>query len=75
MTRDLRRYAKQTNLRLLIGFFLLLVLVGDGLIYLFFGQGSAIVGLICVGAALIPAFLVWLVLALMDWIHKKADQG
>ncbi len=75
MTRDLRRYAKQTNLRLLVGFFLLLVLVGDGLIYLFYGPGSATVGLICVGMALVPALLVWLVLLLMDWILKKADRG
>jgi hypothetical protein len=75
MTRDLRRYSKQTNVRLLIGFFVLLVLVGDGLIYLFYGQGSAIVGLICVGVALIPALLVWLVLLLMEWILKKADRG
>ncbi len=75
MTRDLRRYSKQTNLRLLIGFFVLLVLIGDGLIYLFWGSGSAVMGLICVGAALVPALVVWLLLLLLEWIRKTADKG
>ncbi len=74
MTRDLRKYAKQTNFRLLIGFFLLLLVVGIGLIYLFYGRNAAVMGLICTGAALLPAVLIWLVLWLMGYIVKKANE-
>jgi hypothetical protein len=74
MTRDLRRYAKQTNLRLLLGFFMLLLLVGIGLIYLFYGRNAALMGLLCTGAALVPAFLVWLILWVMGYIVKKANE-
>jgi hypothetical protein len=74
MTRDLRKYAKQTNFRLLLGFFGLLLVIGIGLIYLFYGRNAALMGLICTGAALIPAILVWLVLWLMGYIVKKANE-
>ena len=71
MTRDLRRYARQTNFRLLVGFLLVVFLVGDGLIYLFMGQNSAVMGLVCLVLGLTPALLVWLLLAGMDWLVKK----
>ncbi len=74
MTRDLRKYARQTNLRLVIGFIILLVIVGIGLIDLFFGRNAALMGLICIAAALVPAALVWLVLWLMGYIVKKANE-
>jgi hypothetical protein len=38
MSHDLRRYAKQTNIQLIIGFLLILFIVGDGLIYLRYGS-------------------------------------
>ncbi len=74
MTRDLRKYARQTNLRLLLGFFGLLLVVGIGLIYLFYGRNAALMGIICTGAAFLPAVLVWLVLWVMGYIVKKADE-
>jgi hypothetical protein len=74
MTRDLRKYAKQTNLRLLLGFFVLLLVIGIGLIYLFFGRNAALMGLICTGGALVPAVLIWLVLWVMGYIVKKANE-
>jgi hypothetical protein len=74
MTRDLRKYAKQTNFRLLLGFFGLLLLVGIGLIYLFFGRNAALMGLLCTVAALVPAFLIWLILWVMGYIVKKANE-
>jgi hypothetical protein len=73
MARDTRRYAEQTNRRLLIGFFVLLFLLGDGLIYLFMGREAAILGLICILGMLVPALLVALVLGLMGWIVKKSQ--
>ncbi len=74
MSRDLRKYAKQTNLHLLLGFFGLLLFVGIGLIYLFYGRNAALMGLFCTGTVLIPAILVWLVLWVMGYIVNKANE-
>jgi hypothetical protein len=72
--KDLRRYARQTNTRLLVGFFLILVLVGLGMIYTIWGSSAAIAGLICIGAAMVPAVLIWLMLSIVGWIAKKANE-
>jgi len=45
MKRDLRDYAKNTNVRLGVGAFVLLFVVGTGLIYLIYGPGAAAFGL------------------------------
>jgi len=74
MTRDLRKYARQTNTRLLVGFMLLLFLVGDGLIYAFYGRESAIMGLICLAAGTAPLLLIGLVLWGMEWVVKRANR-
>lgn len=75
MSRDLRRYASQTSVRLIVGALLLVFLVGDGLIYLIYGPASAVMGLLCLLGALVPIVLVWLVIMLMDWIVKRGNQG
>jgi hypothetical protein len=74
MIRDLRKFTRQTNARLLFGFFVLLFGVGLGLIYLFWGLESALVGLVCLLGALVPAGLVWFFLAILGWIAKKAQE-
>jgi hypothetical protein len=74
MTRDLRKYARQTNSRLLAGFFVLVFGLGLGLIYWLWGPDAALVGLICLLGALVPAALVWLVLAVMGWVARKAQE-
>jgi len=74
MTRDLRKYARQTNFRLLLGFFGLLLFVGIGLIYLIYGRNAALMGILCTGAAIVPAGLIWLVLWIMGYIVKKANE-
>ena len=75
MTRDLRKYARQTNVRLGVGAFLLLLIVGTGLIYYIYGPGAAVGGLLCLGAALVPIVLIFLSLALLDWIQKRANRS
>jgi hypothetical protein len=70
MGRDLRQYARQTNFRLIVGFILLLFILGDGLIYLFYGQGAAIMGLICLIGALMPIVLILAALWIIDWVGK-----
>ncbi|MBM3144477.1 MAG: hypothetical protein FJ010_05770 [Chloroflexi bacterium] len=74
MTRDLRKYARQTNTRLLVGFLLLLFVVGDGLIYAFYGRQSAIMGLICLAAGAAPLLLIGLVLWGMEWLVRQANR-
>ncbi len=74
MARDLRRYARQTNARLILGAILLLFVVGDGLIYWLYGSGPALMGLLCLAAGLAPVLFIWLALALVDWFLKKADR-
>ena len=72
MTRDLRRYARQTNVRLFIGFLALLVMVGDGMIYLEFGREAALLGLACISLGLTPLILIALALWGIEWLTRRA---
>jgi hypothetical protein len=74
MSRDLRKYARQTNIRLAIGAVLVLFIIGDGLIYLFYGGGAALMGILCLLGGMVPVVLVILVLLLFDWIQKRANR-
>ena len=71
--RDLRQYARSTTLRLVAGFVVILLLVGDGLIYWIYGPGAAVSGLICIFAGLLPLILITLALLLLDVIVKSAN--
>jgi hypothetical protein len=75
MGRDLRRSSRQTTIRLVIGFFIILLVVGLGLIYLIWGRNAAVSGLICIGLGVFPIGLIWLLLWLLGWIAKKMDRG
>jgi membrane protein implicated in regulation of membrane protease activity len=74
MTRDLRKYARQTNIRLAVGGLFLLFIVGDGLIFLVYGGGAALVGFLCLLAGLFPILIIILVMIILDWIAKRANQ-
>jgi len=74
VTRDLRRYTRQTNIRLIVGALLLLFIVGDGLIYLIYGKGAALMGLLCLLAGLIPVALTLLIMLLLDWVAKRVKE-
>jgi hypothetical protein len=75
MSRDLRRYARQTNSRLIIGFVLLLLIVGDGLIYIIYGQGAALMGLLCLAGVSVPLVLILVELWIIDWVANKSKVG
>ncbi len=75
MLRDLRQYSQQTNLRLFAGFLLLLLVIGEGLIWTLYGVGAALFGLLCLLAAVLPITLIWLLLWLAELILKRADHG
>lgn len=69
--QDLRKYASQTNFRLIIGTLIILLVVGEGLIWLIYGGPAALMGLLCIGAGLIPVGIIILVLAVMETIIKN----
>jgi multisubunit Na+/H+ antiporter MnhB subunit len=70
--KDLREYTKQTNVRLALGAFILLFVVGVGLIWLIYGEGAAGLGFACLLAALFPVVLILLVFVAIEWILKRA---
>lgn len=72
MSRDLRKYSRDTNVRLVLGAFILLFIVGVGLIWAIYGQGAAGMGLLCLLAALFPVILILAVFLAMEWILKRA---
>ncbi len=74
MKRDLREYAKQTNIRLGVGAALLLFIIGTALIWFIYGFGAAMMGLLCLVAALVPVALIFFSLQLLDWINKRANR-
>jgi hypothetical protein len=73
MISDLRHYAHQTRTRLFAGMFILVYIIGEGLIYLLFGKNAALMGLICLLGALVPISIIVLILAIMEWIVKRID--
>lgn len=72
MSRDLRKYSKETNIRLALGAFILLLVVGVGLIWAIYGQGAASMGLLCLLAALFPIILILAVFLAIEWILSRA---
>lgn len=70
--KDLREYTKQTNVRLVLGAFILIFVVGVGLIWLIYGENAAGLGLVCLLAALFPVILILFVFVAIEWILKRA---
>ncbi len=68
---DLRHYMRQTQVRLILGGILLLFLVGDGLIYLIYGARAAFMGLLCIGAGLVPIVAIVGILWFMEEVVKR----
>ena len=70
--RDLRDYAKKTNIRLALGAFILVFVVGVALIWAFYGERAAGMGLVCLLAAVFPIILILFVFVGIEWILKHA---
>jgi len=75
MPRDLRQYARQTNIRLIFGALILLFLVGLGLIWWRFGSNAALLGLICLLGGISPLLIIALALWLLELISKRANKN
>jgi hypothetical protein len=74
MSRDLRSYARQTTVRLIAGGLFFLLIVGIGLIYVFYGPAAAVSGLLCMGIGLLPILLILIVFAILDAVVKRANR-
>ena len=74
MSHDVRKYARQTSVQLGVGAFLLLFLVGDGLIYFIYGKGAAMLGLSCLLIGTAPILLIVLLMLLLNWVVKLANR-
>ncbi len=75
MSRDLRKYHRQTNTQLIAGAILLLFVIGGGLVYLIWGSSMTVSTLLCMGAALIPVGLIISIFWILDWIVKRARKN
>jgi hypothetical protein len=69
--RDLRAYARGTQLRLLLGALIIIIVIGTGLIGLIYGQEAVRSALLCTGIGLLPAILIIGALWLMGWIVRR----
>ena len=74
MTSDLRKYTSQTTARLIVGALALLILVGGGLIWLLYGFGAMLMGVLCLLGAMLPIGLIWLLMVGLDLLVKKLNQ-
>lgn len=71
---DLRRYESQTTRNLVLGFFGLLLVVGGGLILIFYGPLGLGAGVICMAAGAALFGLVLLVVFSFGWIADWLDR-
>ncbi len=70
--RDLRRYAETTTRRLVLGAVLLIFLLGDGLVWLIYGERAGRAALVCSGLGLAPILLVLAALEVLSWVARSA---
>ena len=71
---DLRRYARSTQLRLVLGALALLFAVGGILIYLSYGPGGAALGIACLVLGLLPVVLILAALWMVDLVLGKSHE-
>jgi hypothetical protein len=70
--RDLRAYALGTQLRLIFGGLLIVVIVGNGLIWMIYGSGAVRAALLCTAIGLAPGLLIVGLLLAMEWYVRRS---
>jgi hypothetical protein len=61
------RFARSTEGQLVIGFFVLLYVVGGALIWSFYGMGGAVLGWICITGGLLFFLLLYAIVSAIGW--------
>ncbi|HIQ04948.1 MAG TPA: hypothetical protein EYH31_04530 [Anaerolineae bacterium] len=70
--KDVQQHRRQTENRLILGGFAILVVVGGGLIWLIYGRGAALLGLTCIFAGLGLFGLLYLILKGIElWVGEE----
>jgi len=72
LSKDLRRYARSTEMRLVLGALAILFGVGGLLIYLFYGPGGAALGAVCLIVGLLPVVLILVALWILDVVLRRS---
>ncbi len=72
MSKDLRKHSRDTNVRLALGGALLLLVVGGGLVWAFYGQGAGGLAFTCLFAGVVTVALIIGVFFAIDWILSRA---
>jgi hypothetical protein len=70
--RDLQKYSRTTQRRLIVGVLVIVFAVGVGLIYLIYGEKAGWAALICTGLGLVPVVLIGGFLWFLGWFARSA---
>lgn len=70
--RDMRAYARGTQLRLIAGGLFLVLVVATLLVHWIYGPEAGRSALTCTVLALLPLGLIWAFLTLAGWIARRA---
>ena len=68
---DSRSYASRLERELIVGALLIGLVVGVGLIYLFWGERAALTGLLCFALFLGIIAVVWGFLRVISWLGER----
>lgn len=71
--KDLRKYSLKTNTRLVFYFIGILLTLGLGLIWLFYGRNAALLGFLCLLGAGIPIALITAAILGLDYFVNKSS--
>ena len=71
---DLRRYARGTQRRLILGGLAILFGAGTVLIYLSYGPQAAAFGLLCLLLGLVPVLLILVALWILDVVLHRSRE-
>ena len=73
--RDLRAYARSTQVRLLLGFLVLMVVVGTALVAAIYGAEAAKLALLCASLGFAPLALIFVLLWLLGLVSQRLSGG
>ncbi|MEM7535052.1 MAG: hypothetical protein AAF639_22945 [Chloroflexota bacterium] len=66
-----RQYVQREEVRLFIGFFVILYLVGGGLIWFFYGLSAMFLGMACMTGGLLFFLLLYGLMALLGYLVSE----
>jgi hypothetical protein len=64
-------YASRTTLRLVLGGLAIVLIIGNVLIWIFYGRAAGQTSVLCMGVILMPVLLIAVVLGVMGRIVRK----